>query len=131
MAIHSSFVASSRIRLITFFICLVSGRMLDDWSRSTNLQNILFYMVLILKEDIRALFKNRLYNSKSSNFTEIEPEIYEPEGKENATFIFLARNSDLDGVLKSMRSVEKHFNERFGYPWIFLNEEEFTDEFKE
>lgn len=93
-------------------------------------------MVLIWKEDIRTLVKHHLYSNEASNFTriipdEIVPEPYEPEGKENATFIFLARNSDLDGVLRSMRSVEKHFNEQFGYPWVFLNEEEFTDEFKE
>jgi hypothetical protein len=49
----------------------------------------------------------------------------------NATFYMLCRNSDLKGALESMRQVEKRFNWRYGYPWTFLNEEEFTEEFKE
>lgn len=52
------------------------------------------------------------------------------EGKANATLVFLARNSDLDGVLSSMAQMERRFNKKYGYPWVFLNEENFTDEFK-
>ncbi|KAK1216439.1 hypothetical protein PQX77_020936 [Marasmius sp. AFHP31] len=52
------------------------------------------------------------------------------EGTANATLVFLARNSELDGVLSSMEHVETRFNKRFGYPWVFLNEVEFEDEFK-
>lgn len=29
-----------------------------------------------------------------------------------------------------MRDVEEKFNRKYGYPWIFLNNEPFTDEFK-
>lgn len=101
---------------------------------TNDLQNILLMGFLVLHEDVRALVAHHLYpNTKSNSIAEVlipEP-LYEPQGKENATFVFLARNSDLNGVLKSMQSVEQHFNERFGYPWIFLNEEEFTEEFKE
>ncbi|EEB91071.1 hypothetical protein MPER_10636 [Moniliophthora perniciosa FA553] len=53
------------------------------------------------------------------------------EGTANATLIILARNSDLDGVLSSMGHVEQRFNRQFGYPWVFLNEVEFTEEFQE
>ncbi|KAK7025978.1 hypothetical protein VNI00_015808 [Paramarasmius palmivorus] len=53
------------------------------------------------------------------------------DGTANATMVFLARNSDLDGVLSSMGHVEERFNKKYGYPWVFLNEVEFTDEFKE
>lgn len=49
----------------------------------------------------------------------------------NASFVMLARNSELDGVIKSMKSMERHFNQWFDYPWIFLNDEEFEPEFKE
>ncbi|KII84909.1 glycosyltransferase family 15 protein [Plicaturopsis crispa FD-325 SS-3] len=48
----------------------------------------------------------------------------------NATFVFLARNSDLSGVIQSMRDAEDRFNHKHNYPWVFLNEEPFTDEFK-
>ncbi|KAJ3725938.1 glycosyltransferase family 15 protein [Lentinula raphanica] len=49
----------------------------------------------------------------------------------NATFVLLARNSDLVGVINSMQSAEDRFNRYYNYPWVLLNEEPFTDEFKE
>ncbi|CDO71226.1 Glycosyltransferase Family 15 protein [Trametes cinnabarina] len=49
----------------------------------------------------------------------------------NATFVFLARNGDLGGVVTSMKQVEDRFNKEFQYPYVFLNEEPFSDEFKE
>jgi len=48
----------------------------------------------------------------------------------NATFVMLARNSDVDSAVRSVREVQDRFNRKFGYPWIFLNEEPFSDEFK-
>ncbi|KAI0315949.1 nucleotide-diphospho-sugar transferase, partial [Amylostereum chailletii] len=50
--------------------------------------------------------------------------------KANATMVMLARNSDLDGVIRSVKDAEDRFNRRAGYPWVFLNEEPFSDEFK-
>lgn len=47
----------------------------------------------------------------------------------NATFVILARNSDLEGTVRSVREIEDRFNRRFRYPYVFLNEEEFSDEF--
>jgi len=49
----------------------------------------------------------------------------------NATFVFLCRNSDLAGVVSSIRQTEDRFNRHHQYPWVLLNEEPFTDEFKE
>lgn len=49
----------------------------------------------------------------------------------NATFIFLARNSELKGVVEAIQSMEDRFNKRFKYPYVFLNDEPFSDEFKE
>jgi alpha 1,2-mannosyltransferase len=49
----------------------------------------------------------------------------------NATIVMLARNGDLKGVLKSLKQMEDRFNKRFRYPYVFLNEELFTDQFKE
>jgi hypothetical protein len=43
----------------------------------------------------------------------------------------LARNGDLPGVVKSLKQMEDRFNKRFRYPYVFLNEEEFSDQFKE
>jgi len=49
----------------------------------------------------------------------------------NATFVFLCRNSDLPGVVSSIQQMEDRFNRQHGYPWVLLNEEPFTEEFKE
>lgn len=46
-----------------------------------------------------------------------------------AAFVILARNSDLNGVRWSMRQVEDRFNRKFNYPYVFLNDQEFTKEF--
>ena len=48
-----------------------------------------------------------------------------------ACFVTLVRNSELHGIVSSIRLVEKKFNARFKYDWIFLNDEPFTKEFKE
>ncbi|KAF9053701.1 glycosyltransferase family 15 protein [Hymenopellis radicata] len=52
-------------------------------------------------------------------------------GKANATFVLLARNSDINGVAASMQSVEDRFNKHYNYPWVLLNDEPFTQEFIE
>ncbi|KAF4622036.1 hypothetical protein D9613_009523 [Agrocybe pediades] len=51
--------------------------------------------------------------------------------KANATFVILCRNSDLGNTVKSIREIEDRFNRRYRYPYVLLNEEEFTDEFKQ
>ena len=38
------------------------------------------------------------------------------------------RNSELHPARSAMREVEDRFNKRFGYPWVFMNDEPFTDE---
>ncbi|KAF4614774.1 hypothetical protein D9613_003068 [Agrocybe pediades] len=49
----------------------------------------------------------------------------------NATFVFLCRNSDIAGVVSSIQQMEDRFNKNYGYPWVLLNEEPFTEEFKQ
>ncbi|KAI5795598.1 nucleotide-diphospho-sugar transferase [Geopyxis carbonaria] len=53
-----------------------------------------------------------------------------PGVRANATFITLARNTDIWEIAKSIRNVEDRFNRRFNYDWVFLNDEEFNEEFK-
>ena len=52
-------------------------------------------------------------------------------GRANAVLLMLARNTELEGAISSVQQLEDRFNHRFGYPWVFLNEVPFTDEFKE
>lgn len=52
-------------------------------------------------------------------------------GDGNTTDSCAARNSDLNGIVTSMKQMEDRFNKKFNYPYIFLNEAEFSSEFKE
>lgn len=49
---------------------------------------------------------------------------------EGATFFTLCRNSDLSGIKQSIKSMEERFNYNKNYPWVFANDEPFTEEFK-
>ncbi|CCL98014.1 uncharacterized protein FIBRA_00007 [Fibroporia radiculosa] len=49
----------------------------------------------------------------------------------NATLLMLARNTELDAALQSVRELEEKFNHQFGYPWVFLNNVPFSKAFKE
>lgn len=51
--------------------------------------------------------------------------------RENAVIVVLARNKELEGVLSSMRYMERHFNRHFNYPYVFLNDGVFNETFKE
>lgn len=52
-------------------------------------------------------------------------------GVENATLVMLVRNRELKGALLSMRSLEDRFNRDYKYPWVFMNDVPFTEEFIE
>ncbi|KAG9067974.1 hypothetical protein KI688_011565 [Linnemannia hyalina] len=49
----------------------------------------------------------------------------------NAAFVMLVRNSDGQGARSTIRQVEDRFNRNFQYPYVFLNDVPFTEEFKE
>ena len=48
----------------------------------------------------------------------------------NATFVTLARNSDIWEIARSIRQVEDRFNRKFHYDWVFLNDKPFDAQFK-
>lgn len=48
----------------------------------------------------------------------------------NAALISLVRNEELDDLIPTMRDLERTWNSKFNYPWIFFNDVPFTEEFK-
>ncbi|KXN72197.1 glycosyltransferase family 15 protein [Conidiobolus coronatus NRRL 28638] len=50
-------------------------------------------------------------------------------GKTKSAFVVLVRNSELEDWVASMRELEDRFNHRYNYPYVFLNEQNFTQEF--
>lgn len=53
-----------------------------------------------------------------------------PGERMNATFVTLARNSDVWEIARSIRQVEDRFNHAYNYDWVFLNDQPFDDTFK-
>lgn len=53
-----------------------------------------------------------------------------PGERANATFITLARNTDIWEIAKSIRQIEDRFNHKFHYDWVFLNDKPFDAQFK-
>jgi len=99
----------------------------EDYARATSLTN----------------FADQLHlgggaaNSGPPYKTPVPDAYYQPQPvadpltrKANATFVVLARNGDLAGVISSMKQMEDRFNKEFRYPWVFLNEQPFSDDFK-
>ena len=52
-----------------------------------------------------------------------------PGPRMNATFVTLARNSDVWEISRSIRQVEDRFNHAYSYDWVFLNDADFDDTF--
>ncbi|KAJ3571532.1 hypothetical protein NPX13_g5343 [Xylaria arbuscula] len=59
----------------------------------------------------------------------LEPDTSKPRA--NAAFVVLARNKELDGVIQSVKSIERHFNRWYHYPYVFLNDGDFNQTFKD
>ncbi|KAJ2040642.1 hypothetical protein H4S03_000893 [Coemansia sp. S3946] len=51
------------------------------------------------------------------------------EERANASFVVLIRNREMDEFRATMRQLEDRFNGKYHYPYLFLNDEPFTDEF--
>ncbi|OJK04940.1 hypothetical protein ASPACDRAFT_74468 [Aspergillus aculeatus ATCC 16872] len=48
----------------------------------------------------------------------------------NAALISLVRNEELHELIPTIRDLERTWNSKFNYPWIFFNDQPFTEEFK-
>ncbi|KAJ2078372.1 hypothetical protein H4R24_004522 [Coemansia sp. RSA 988] len=47
-----------------------------------------------------------------------------------AAMVALVRNKELDGIRSTIRQVDDRFNRNYNYPYILLNDEDFTSDFK-
>ncbi|RYO72852.1 hypothetical protein AA0113_g570 [Alternaria arborescens] len=63
-------------------------------------------------------------------YTGCQSPVLNTTARESAVLVMLARNSEVKGAVSSIRSVQEQFNDNFGYPWVFLNDEEWTEDFK-
>ncbi|KAL0095802.1 glycosyltransferase family 15 protein [Phycomyces blakesleeanus] len=71
------------------------------------------------------------YSSSSQTSSHSKPKPNLNGTRENAAFVVLVRNSELNGLRETLQNAEDRFNRKYNYPWVFLNDEPFTDQFKE
>lgn len=50
--------------------------------------------------------------------------------KENACIFILCRNTDIAGLTETIQIFENKFNKKYKYPYVVVNDVEFTEEFK-
>ncbi|CCE64183.1 hypothetical protein TPHA_0G03430 [Tetrapisispora phaffii CBS 4417] len=65
--------------------------------------------------------------SQNNNTTKLYDD---DSGKGNDILLTLVRNSDLDNMLETIKQFEERFNSLFHYDWYFMNNEDFTEDFK-
>ncbi|KAI7888483.1 nucleotide-diphospho-sugar transferase [Mucor mucedo] len=53
-----------------------------------------------------------------------------PSKKAKAAMVILVRNKEREAIAETLVNFEDKFNKNFDYPYVFLNEEPFTEEFK-
>lgn len=63
-------------------------------------------------------------------YTGCQEPVLNTSSRASAALVMLARNQDVDGAVGSVRSVQQQFNQHFGYPWVFLNDKQWSPEFK-
>ncbi|MCJ1235157.1 hypothetical protein MMC14_003123 [Varicellaria rhodocarpa] len=73
---------------------------------------------------------NKYSITSNSRLTTSITDLGHASAKPRAALISLVRNSELPGLMQSMRQLEYHWNRKYQYPWIFFNDEPFSDEFK-
>ncbi|EDO14898.1 hypothetical protein Kpol_348p2 [Vanderwaltozyma polyspora DSM 70294] len=71
------------------------------------------------------------FNNTLSNTVE-KIKIYgDDSAKGNDILLSLVRNSELVGMLETVKQFEKRFNSKYHYDWYFMNDEDFDDVFIE
>ncbi|KAH8106979.1 glycosyltransferase family 15 protein [Cristinia sonorae] len=95
----------------------------EDYGRATSFSNI--------ASQIKGYTGGPPYkDGVPAEYYHHEEAVAAPDRKANAAFVILARNGDLNGISSSVKQMEDRFNRKFHYPYVFLNEEPFTDDFK-
>jgi alpha 1,2-mannosyltransferase len=98
----------------------------EDYSRATSLDSIRIGLGHV-KPNVKPPYKT---TPRPDSIVWDESTGSNRTRRANAAFVVLARNGDLRGIISSMKQMEDRFNKKYNYPWIFLNEEPFTDNFK-
>ena len=85
---------------------------------------IYFRLDLSIKKSSRFILLDTLSKNDEKNQIKTSQSI-------NACIFILVRNRDLHTLTNTIGLFEKQFNHKYNYPYLLVNDEQFTDEFKE
>jgi alpha 1,2-mannosyltransferase len=89
-------------------------------------------MLVLLSVQTFFTISNRDSRSARTNeSTDPQASVQKNNAPVKACFVVLVRNAELGGFMSSMKQLEKTFNSKFNYPYVFLNDDDFTEEFKQ
>ncbi|KAG1375036.1 hypothetical protein G6F61_008820 [Rhizopus arrhizus] len=92
------------------------------------------YLDSILKEKSETIEEEQevILSEPQSCLIDTRPAIIDNSTKrEKAVIVILVRNNELNPMRRTLREFEDRFNRKFNYPYVFLNDEPFSDEFKQ
>ncbi|OLY80473.1 Glycolipid 2-alpha-mannosyltransferase [Smittium mucronatum] len=115
----------------------------DVWASFTFTRSFVFVSALVFILPVISLYKSKYtrLDKLSSYYYGVDLDLVaEKRGttngvisstRQNAVIVALVRNSELDKMRDSIKQFERRFNAKFNYPYLFFNDEPFTDSFKE
>jgi hypothetical protein len=113
------------IKLYKFRISLSRSSIIRFLILSVILLSLFILYNIRFKPTIRDKFFKYEYNNPYK-----DPELLKNStNRVNACIVVLARNAELYQLKSSMRQFEERWNKKYNYPYVFLNDVEFTNEF--
>ena len=117
------------VRHPIFALFALLSRLQRSWRLVTTL--CLTFSALLLATLLRTYYSQQILPVKPHDgpfFTGCQtPDVNAP--RENATFFMLARNQDLEGAIKTLKSLDSQFNHWARYPIVFLNDDAWNQSF--
>ena len=114
-------------RSLKFILKLLLGMIL------INILIINLYIINENSDNLRFKFERIINNSiRRDQKLDIKVDInikHNSTSKPNACLFILVRNKELKEWLETMKQFEKNFNSKYNYPYIFMNDVPFTQEF--
>ncbi|KAG1810434.1 glycosyltransferase family 15 protein [Suillus plorans] len=96
----------------------------EEYGKATSISNF--------AEQWTAPKSNPLYKTPvPDEYCKPDSPMHLQDRKANASIVVLVRNSELWGIMSSMKQLEDRFNRKFQYPYVFLNDEPFTQSFQD
>ncbi|KAF0483981.1 glycosyltransferase family 15 protein [Gigaspora margarita] len=88
------------------------------------------YSIILLEIELSITSRQRFFESQYIDPMKDTSLFLKNVSRVNAVIIVLVRNKELHELRETMRYFEDRWNKKYNYPYVFLNDEEFTQEFK-